>query len=176
VLLWKENLPSDFLAKSESLDLNTRFQVVSNLMAEERQFGLFMEMYQFFVTTTVLKSLFPATKTSNLDLGGDENEQTLNRVVQIGASLLGENIEFLNKIRLPQPEESLIVPLLAGVPPQELLTIREKEKLAIDSFRHKLQKKLIEMRATIGSTGLPYIGLFSPELYAVRHAHFDQFA
>lgn len=147
-------------AVDENLELMNKMKAVKRnqrshkLLTDPQTTAIFYEyseVLRFLLTTSGFKEAFPAEISSNLDFGDGKNKVYISKLIQLGTSLLGENANLVNNIRWPTPNDELSITSIAGIPPQEILNIRQKELAAIENFRYKTRKKLIDMRASAGT-------------------------
>lgn len=140
-----------------NIELSSNLKTIPQTIEDAFQFytsdamlSLQYEVFRLFYTSLNFKSIFPAQQCSNIDFGDEKNKHLFDKIIEFGSNYLDKDL-VLNGIRWPQPEDELIFTMLSGIPPQELLTIREKERSALDNFRYGMQKKLLDIRGAVGT-------------------------
>lgn len=103
----------------------------------------------FFTPTTMkLKEMFPASQSANLVMGGNKNQDYINDAI----ALVGESIgEKDLSITWPAIEDEISFLTIGNIHPQDLLSIRYKEKDALEKYRYSVQEKLLDIRNVVGT-------------------------
>lgn len=107
------------------------------------------EVLHFMPSALNFKSTFPSNSYPNITFGDEKNKVLLDSTIALlSKSLKDENIE---NIKWPNHNDELIFPSLSGIPSDDILNIRQKEKEAFEKYRYYTQKKLLEMKAVAGT-------------------------
>ena len=124
-----------------------------DILVDSDEYAFFLhewgEITRFLMTTSAFKTTFPSENSPNLELGGKNNLLYINKIIEMGASLVGDNARLLSNIQWPTPEDELEVTAIKGIPSHKIMEIRDKEQDAIEKFRYNTRVKLEEMRVSV---------------------------
>lgn len=147
-----EHLENMSLDSFEIYKERSLYGILNHLFTDEAFIKLLIgmtELTPFLITCSVFKDLFPSEKVTSLDFGGTNNKRLLDDIIRLGSKEIDE-LELIKSIQWPSAENQLISATLDGVPPYELLNLRDKEQYLIDKFRANLQDKLQKLQLSIG--------------------------
>ncbi|MCC6300588.1 MAG: hypothetical protein IT314_14940 [Anaerolineales bacterium] len=107
------------------------------------------EVIHFMPAALDFKSSFPSNTSPSITFGDKQNKVLLDSAIELlSKSLKNEKIE---NIKWPNHDDEIIFPSLSGIPSENLLNFRRKEKEAFEKYRYYTQKKLLEMKAVAGT-------------------------
>lgn len=124
-----------------------------DMVLDNNEFALFahetLEVWRFLLTTSAFKTAFPSEKSSSIELGDINNQIYINKIIELGVPLIGDNAHLLKNIGWPTPEDELTITAIKGIPSGKILEIRDKEQPAIEKFRYNTRTKLEAMRMAV---------------------------
>ena len=118
---------------------------------DDNAIGFTLDAERFLANSLILKSVIPTAAPPNVDLGGERNEFLIDQMIDLGSAVIADYLKEIPEIKWPTEADELRIDLLSGIPNQELLYICQKERAALDHFRHRIRRKLDNMYATIGT-------------------------
>lgn len=128
-----------------------RLQLLRQAIRNNKVFPSLVEMYRFFLTTSVFKHIIPSQDSNQIDIGDSRNKATLDKMMKIGVDLLQEKIHIVEEIKWPEPYDEMFVPTITGIPSELLLEIRSKESDTIKKFRYDTKLRLTRLNHVLGT-------------------------
>jgi hypothetical protein len=135
----------------QALDSSRPEDAASWLIDRGLSLDLAADLSYLFANSSLLKRHLSPSTAPSITIGDRRTERLLNAMINLAGDLLGDNVQVISEIQWPTRELEYVIESLDGIPAQELLSVRDRERDVLDNFRHGMQQKLLDLKTEAGS-------------------------